>query len=74
MIHQTFVRWALIYSIQIYVISHQTFWPSHRKCPMCPMILMNIADTLVGYKVVDHSDVIGASPVGAAPATSSFST
>ena len=34
----------------------------------------NIRGTLVGYKIVDHSDVIGASPVGAAPTTSSFST
>ena len=25
-------------------------------------------------KIVDHSDVVGASPVGAAPTTSSFST
>ena len=34
----------------------------------------NISHTLVGNKIVDHSDVVGASPVGAAPATSSFST
>ena len=34
----------------------------------------NISRTLVGNKVVDNSDVIGASPVGAAPTTSSFST
>ena len=34
----------------------------------------NIRHTLVGNKIVDHSDVIGASPVGAAPTTSSFST
>ena len=34
----------------------------------------NIRHTLVGNKIVDHSDVAGASPVGAAPATSSFST
>ena len=27
-----------------------------------------------GDKIVDHSDVVGASPVGAAPTTSSFST
>ena len=25
-------------------------------------------------KIVDHSDVVGAAPVGAAPTTSSFST
>ena len=39
----------------------------HRK-------VSNISRTLVGKKIVDHSDVVGASPVGAAPTTSSFST
>ena len=34
----------------------------------------NISRTLVGNKIVDHSDVVGASPVGAAPTTSSFLT
>ena len=34
----------------------------------------NIRCTLVGNKIVDHSDVVGAAPVGAAPTTSSFST
>ena len=34
----------------------------------------NIRRTLVGNKIVDHSNVVGASPVGAAPTTSSFST
>ena len=34
----------------------------------------NIRRTLVDNKIVDHSDVVGASPVGAAPTTSSFST
>ena len=34
----------------------------------------NISRTLVGNKIVDNSDVVGASPVGAAPSTSSFST
>ena len=34
----------------------------------------NIRRTLAGYKIVDHSDEVGASPVGAAPTTSSFST
>ena len=36
--------------------------------------ISNISHTLVGNKLVDHSDVVGASPVGAAPPTSSFST
>ena len=34
----------------------------------------NIRRTLVGCKIVDHSGVVGASPVGAAPTTSSLST
>ena len=34
----------------------------------------NIKRTLVGNENVDHSDVIGASPVGADPTTYSFST
>ena len=34
----------------------------------------NTRRTLVGNKIVDNSDVAGASPVGAAPTTSSFST
>ena len=36
--------------------------------------VFNIRRTLVGNKIVDHSDVVGAPPVGAAPTTSSFST
>ena len=34
----------------------------------------NISRNLVSNKIVDHSDVVGASPVGAAPTTFSFST
>ena len=34
----------------------------------------NIRRTLVDNKLVDHSDVVGASPVGAAPTASSVST
>ena len=34
----------------------------------------NIRRTSVGNTIVDHSDVVGTSPVGAAPSTSSFST
>ena len=42
--------------------------------PMIYCETSNISHTLVGNKFVDHSDVAGASPVGAAPTTSSFST
>ena len=34
----------------------------------------NKSRTLVGNKIVDNSDVVGAAPFGAAPTTSSFST
>ena len=34
----------------------------------------NISHIFVGNKILDNSDVVGASPVGAAPITSSFST
>ena len=34
----------------------------------------NIRRTMVGNNIVDHWDVVGASPVGTAPTTSSFST
>ena len=34
----------------------------------------NISRTLEGNEIVDHSDVAGASPAGAVPTTSSFST
>ena len=51
-------------------IPHQTISrinADHRK-------VSNIRRTLVGNNIVVHSDVVGASPVGAAPTTSSFST
>ena len=34
----------------------------------------NIRRTVVANQIVDHSDVVGASPISAAPTTSSFST
>ena len=36
--------------------------------------ISNISRTLVGKKLIDHSYVVGASPVGAVPTTSSLST
>ena len=44
---------------------------------MLPLIYVyrkasNISRTSVGNKIVDHSDVVGASPVGTAPSTSWF--
>ena len=44
----------------------------HRHFKYCKT--SNIIRTLVGNKIIDHSDVVGASAVGAAPITSSCST
>ena len=44
------------------------------QCASIYRQVSNISRTLVGNKIIDHSDVVGASPVGAAPTTSSFST
>ena len=59
-------------------------YPGTRSCsPVSPTRLKivrtyrnysHISRTLVGNKIVDNSDVVGASPLGAAPTTSSFST
>ena len=35
--------------------------------------IFNTRCTLIGYEIVDHSDVVGASPVGAAPTTHLYS-
>ena len=40
---------------------------NYRKTP-------NISRTFVGNKIVNNPDVVGASPVGTAPTTSSFLT
>ena len=36
--------------------------------------ISNISCTLAGNKLADHSDAVGALPVGTAPTKSSFST
>ena len=46
---------------------HLNKWDNYRQ-------VSNIRRTLVGNYIVGHSDVVGESPVGAAPTTSSFST
>ena len=47
---------------------------SWQKGHLIVHLASNISHTLVGNKIVDHSNVVGALPVGAAPTTSSFST
>ena len=55
-----FCEWDLIETLN-------TLYGEYRKAA-------NISRTLVGNKIVDNSDVDGASPVGGAPTTSSFLT
>ena len=46
--------------------------PARQRLVYCQISITS--RTLVGDNIVYHSDVDGASPVGAAPTTSSFST
>ena len=71
------------------IASHNMFWFGVKYNGMIPIVpsfvgngmfhfnyhqTSNISRTLVGNKIVDHSDVVGASPVGAALTISSFTT
>ena len=51
----------------VVIIAQCVRWIQYRK-------VSNVRRILVPNKIVDHSDVVGASPVGASPTTSSFST
>ena len=71
--HKTFIRTTksqeaqLSMKINVQKISLDELTHGYRKTS-------NIRGTSVGNKIVGHSDVVGASPVGAAPTTSSFPT
>ena len=67
---QAFLYWntdITFFMTQIFTHRKTVFNSLYRKSS-------NIRFTLAGNKIVDHSDVVGASPIGAAPTTSSFST
>ena len=59
-------------------IRYRTHSYPHIKCGIIPISNYiqnsNISSTLVGNEIDDHEDVVGASPVDAAPTTSSFVT
>ena len=59
--------------VQIYNTSQTLQYATHLDVPTYCQT-SNISRTLVGNKIVDHSDLVGASLVGAAPTTSQFST
>ena len=65
---------CLLYEVSNRVVNYRI---SHINVPETRMSVYrqvsNISHTLVGNKIVDYSDVVGAAPVGATPTTSSFS-
>ena len=62
----SFCDWKLFCDIKVFYTMDQI--------DNCYRQVSNMSQTLVGNKIVDYFDVIGASPVGTAPTTSSFST
>ena len=81
------VKVPFLYALYIYdsimvavggLVFHDTSGPTALDCITYNKYrkVSNIRWTLVGLgnKIVDHSDIVGASPVGATPTTSSFST
>ena len=54
------------YSFMRTPLQKMMHWNNYRQ-------ISNIRRTLIGNKIVDHSDVVGTSPVGAAPTTFSLS-
>ena len=64
---KSFMQGTSIYFAGAGATHRQTTQQAYRQ-------VSNIRRTLVSNKIVDHSDVVGASPVGAAPTASSFST
>ena len=60
--------------VRLKICNPDEMWPL-THCPQWQYRkTSNIRRTLVGNIIVDHSDEVGAAPVGAAPTTSSFST
>ena len=65
---------GLKYLLAVREVSSESMMYSYKLFDATYRQTSNIRLILIGNKIVDHSDVVGASPVGAAPTTSSFST
>ena len=64
---------AILYQPQFFLRFYEIFLSPILLCwSFCQT--SNISGTLVGNKIVDHSNVVGASPVCTASTTFSFST
>ena len=63
------LQWHMGYIMRVYhlALCKNSCFSNYRQ-------ISNISRTLVGNKIVNHSDVVGAWPVSAAPTTSSFTT
>ena len=68
------VLWKPNIPVCIYFRNHFLFTTNFVRTNTEYCQVSNISSTLVGNEIVDHPDVVGASPIGAAPTTSSFST
>ena len=66
-------KWSLVWWYCLIIVA-DGIMDSVSKLNLHYRQVSNIRRTLVSNKIVDNSDVVGASPVGAAPTTSSFST
>ena len=68
-----YASWCYVWAVRdcpcVVNICHEILGPISTYCKTT-----NIRRTLVGNKIADHSDVVGAWPVGAAPTTSPIST
>ena len=62
-----FITWLINFKICTYSVMYFYTNTYYRQTS-------NIRRTWVGNKIVDYSDIVGASAIGAAPMTSSFST
>ena len=67
-------HWKVVTSICINESIFETSGRHFNKLVQERRNSINISHTLAGNKIVDHSDVVGASSVGAAPTISSFLT
>ena len=63
--------WAYLLEVTHFTVNHDL--NAKQELQIDYRQTSNVSDTWVGYKIVDHSDVVVASPVGAAPTTSSLS-
>ena len=72
----TVVNWNFLF-IEIFFMNFNDVYKIEKKCAYTAALetyhqTSNISHTF-GYNLVDHSDLVGASPVGAVPTTSSIS-